>query len=201
MTLVSTRSRWRELANLEGLISEATGVKLAELAAAVPNTQTVVNIGVFKGKSTCYLAEGSALGGRATVLAIDPWDLPGNPDGKHHYHGALDKFVEQLAQVGLEWAVWAIKEFSAVVAGWNPDIVGPVGLLFIDGDHEYESVREDWNAWYPHLAPGAVVAFDDYQTPKNPGVGRFVKELQGTRPQDQWEIQQPLAICRVGEPR
>ena len=37
----------------------------------------------------------------------------------------------------------------------------PISLLWIDGDHEYESARSDFKLWEPHLRPDAVVAFHD----------------------------------------
>jgi cephalosporin hydroxylase len=37
----------------------------------------------------------------------------------------------------------------------------PISLLWIDGDHEYESVRQDLRLWEPYLLPGATVALHD----------------------------------------
>lgn len=39
---------------------------------------------------------------------------------------------------------------------------GDVGLLHIDGNHRYKAVLADIDAWTPHLAPSAVLVFDDY---------------------------------------
>jgi hypothetical protein len=47
--------------------------------------------------------------------------------------------------------------------------------LFIDGDHRYEAVRADFAAWQPHLAPGAIVAFDDSDFAD---VARAIAELE-----------------------
>jgi len=44
-----------------------------------------------------------------------------------------------------------------VASGW----AHPVSLLWIDGDHEYDSVRRDLEVWEPHLLPDAVVALHD----------------------------------------
>ena len=37
-----------------------------------------------------------------------------------------------------------------------------VDMLFIDGCHETEAVLRDLDRWHPKLAPGAIVAGDDY---------------------------------------
>ena len=60
---------------------------------------------------------------------------------------------------------------EAVAAEWS----GAISLLWIDGDHEYESVRRDYVLWQPHLRPDAVVALHD--TFVWPGPERVVREL------------------------
>jgi predicted O-methyltransferase YrrM len=40
----------------------------------------------------------------------------------------------------------------------------PIGLFVHDGDHSYRSQREDLEAVWPHLAPGAAIAVDDVWT-------------------------------------
>ncbi len=52
---------------------------------------------------------------------------------------------------------------------------GAVSLLWIDGDHAYESARRDLELWEPHLLPDAVVALHD--TFVFPGPERVVREL------------------------
>jgi hypothetical protein len=47
-------------------------------------------------------------------------------------------------------------------------------VVYIDGDHEYESVRFDLALWLEVLAPGGVLIGDDYQWP---GVRRAVQEV------------------------
>jgi hypothetical protein len=41
----------------------------------------------------------------------------------------------------------------------------PIGLLHLDGDHTYEGVVADLQAWLPHLTWDAVVALDDATDP------------------------------------
>ncbi len=47
-------------------------------------------------------------------------------------------------------------------------------LIFIDGGHSYDVVRDDWEKSQQLLAPGGVIVFDDYP---NYGVGRLVHEI------------------------
>lgn len=69
--------------------------------------------------------------------------------------------------MGLQDRVTAVRGFSMYVAAdWGL----PVGLLHVDGDHQYRSVLADLTAWWPHLISGGTVICDDYGTERNPGV-------------------------------
>ena len=166
-----------KLAELEGLLNPGIGEALAGLAGAVPEDLAVVEVGSFKGKSTAYLAAGAKDGAGAHVWAVDPWDLPGNVYGKHGYNAPVvrETFERQLRSLRLWARVTAVRSFSAdAAAAWDGP---PIGLLFIDGDHTERAVRADLAAWSPHLAPSHVVAFDDYDTKRNPGVKAVVDGL------------------------
>ncbi len=46
--------------------------------------------------------------------------------------------------------------------------LGGVDFVFIDGDHSYDGLRGDWEAWSPLIAPGGCVALHDSRsTPNN----------------------------------
>jgi len=50
-----------------------------------------------------------------------------------------------------------------------------VGLLWLDGDHGYEGVRGDLDAWFPWLVTDGVVAFHDVDVL---GVKQLLDELR-----------------------
>jgi hypothetical protein len=119
------------------------------------------------------LGVGADEGHGAHVWAIDPWDLPGerypfkwlnDPAKKNRKLFTIPDTREaakfHIQELGLEDTVTLVQDFSVNAANnWS----GPeVGLLFIDGDHREEKVLEDWEAWLPHLASEAIVAWDDY---------------------------------------
>lgn len=173
-----TPEQLTRLAALEGLIPEAVGLRLAQLASEVPLQQCIVEIGSYKGRSTAYLASGARAGLEAPVFAIDPWDLPGNVGGRFGFDQGATRaaFHAQLARAGIAPQVTPFRAFSRELAKWWQR---PIGLLYIDGSHLERDVRADWEAWRPHLAHPAVVAFDDYRTARNPGVERVVDRLRG----------------------
>jgi hypothetical protein len=47
-------------------------------------------------------------------------------------------------------------------------------VLFIDGDHSYEGVKADWDAYKSFLEPGSIVIFHDYGWAD--GVKKVVRE-------------------------
>lgn len=53
-----------------------------------------------------------------------------------------------------------------------------IDCIFIDGDHRYEAVLQDLNAWYPKLKPGCLIVGDDYWMPQ---VERAVQEFFASR--------------------
>ena len=57
----------------------------------------------------------------------------------------------------------------------------PIDFVFIDADHGYEGVRDDLEAWWPHVRPGGIVAGHDFDQPEWPGVRKAVEECLGKR--------------------
>lgn len=60
------------------------------------------------------------------------------------------------------------------------DLAGAVDLLFIDGDHSYEAVRDDWRNYHSLVRPGGLVAFHDASGKRQPptnGASLFLAEL------------------------
>lgn len=177
--------RQRDLDSYEGYLYRTEGARLCWLATQVPAGREIVEIGSFKGKSACYLARGVQImrpGLRPMVHCVDLWDIGGQ--GEYVHLGfdepeTYDTFKRQVSQAGAKPDVAPWKADS-VTAGRNWHGL-PIGLLFIDGDHRYEPVWADIEAWTPHLAPGAWVAFHDYYD-KFPGVIRAV---------DEWVAQTP----------
>lgn len=165
------------LAELEGLIPEDVGAVLAFYAAKVPRDQAIVEVGSYKGKSTCYLATGARDGDGAHVWAVDAWDTDGNVTGRFGFAEPTTReaFERQVRSMRLWSRITPLRGFSVdVAATWE----GPkIGLLYIDADHQAHNVRADFRSWEPHLQPGAIVIFDDVDTKRNPGVRVVVDEL------------------------
>ena len=171
-----------ELAALDGLISRDVGELLYSFAALVPADQAIVELGSYRGKSTCYLATGAAIDNGAPVYAVDAWSeevsawraavLSALPSP------AFEDFTAQLDKAGVNDGVHVIRSLTTLAAELYDG--PPVGLLYIDGDHNRAAVLADFRAWRRHLAPDAVIIFDDFGVTKNPGVSLAVGDLEAS---------------------
>jgi hypothetical protein len=50
-------------------------------------------------------------------------------------------------------------------------------FIFIDGAHDYASVKADTELAHLLIVPGGIIAWHDYQHPKNPDVARLIHEI------------------------
>ena len=64
-----------------------------------------------------------------------------------------------------------VEELSRVLSD------APIDFLFIDGDHSYEGVKQDYQRYSPFVRPGGFVALHDIAAADAPGVARFWSEL------------------------
>ena len=158
---------------------------LYTLAREVPPGKAIVELGAWLGKSTIMLAAGSMAGSRAPVYAVDFFALSGDAgydysifldSGSHDY---LSMFLRNIRDSGLSSIVTPVKSSTVEAARtWT----GPsVGLLFIDANHNYHAVLNDFQAWMGHCSLAARVLFHDYGLTGYPGVSRFVDRLLATR--------------------
>lgn len=141
-----------------------------------------VEIGSARGKSACAVGLALQRNGGGKLFAIDPHSATSWNDSE-----SVDTFTiinENLRKAGVTDFVEVVRAKSGDAAkAWRETI----DLIFIDGDHSYEGVKADWEAFLPHLNQFGVVAFHDTLWDLRPdpklsradmGVPRFVNELR-----------------------
>jgi predicted O-methyltransferase YrrM len=185
------RRCWPLIDAVEGfLISPDQERWLFKAAKSLPDHAVILEIGSFKGRSTCCLAFGCR-GSRKHVFAVDTFE--GNEKDFRagvlfdtNYYSVLKGNIERN---GLTEYVTTVTGTSADVGKtWNT----PIHLLFIDGGHEYEDVLADFQTFFPHVVPGGMVAFHDvhnFETDPDrpagfPGVLRVWNEYAAPRLSD-----------------
>jgi len=154
-----TRKEIADMARgVEGWLFEAETVLLYELARQADPKGVIVEIGSWKGKSTVCMAKGAEAGKGAKIYAIDP-----HIGSEEHQVGGkkvwtFDQFKANIKRMGVEQRITPIVETSIAAA---KDFNQPVSLIFIDGAHDFDSVKEDFETWYPKVIEGGVIAFHD----------------------------------------
>lgn len=176
--------------SVEGWLSRAQAALLIELAAAVPAHEAIVEIGNYRGRSTVALGLGAERGG-ATVYSVDPHDeFVGARGGRFGPHDQA-RLYANLARTGVGARVRVVGLRSLQVARAWPQ--RDVHLVFLDGDHRYDAVRGDYEAWEPHLLPEAEVLFDDCDFAD---VNRLIGELVAAGRLREIERVGKVARCR-----
>lgn len=154
------------LKKIRGLLSHGAGLILQEHAAQVQPPDSIVEVGSYTGKSTCYLATAMQPGVR--MFAVDAWDTlqeMGWAEDERHGYSDPDTYAEfrdNLVRFGVASKVRVTRADSRVAARRLRNSVRPIGLFWLDGDHRVAGVRADLNAWVPLMNDETIVLFDDY---------------------------------------
>jgi len=143
------------LNNVEGWLGLDDAIFLYE--EAIRARGPIIEIGAFRGRSTIALALGGRKSG-SLVYSIDPHtDFEGIFGG---HFGPMDReaYYRNILNAGVaENAALVNLPSTQVANSWRIEIA----LLFIDGDHRYEAVRQDMLSWSIFLRRGGLIVFDD----------------------------------------
>jgi predicted O-methyltransferase YrrM len=150
------------------------------LATNASTRKAVVEFGSWKGRSTKAIA----LACPGTVYAVDHWkgsesELSTNQAEAVRLgaDGLYDLFRLNLRDEIRSGKVIPIRaeSKSATLFLSAEKGYGWADMLFIDGDHMYESVKRDIQLWMPFVAHGGLLCGHDYYDA--PGVMQAVREL------------------------
>ena len=130
---------------------------LATLLRLAKGRRRVAELGTAEGWTAVALALAD---GQRSVTTLDPFPSP-----------TRETYLELAPRSTLR-RIEFVQAFGEV----EPEI-RDVDFLFIDASHQRELTVRTFRAWQPALAPGAIVAFHDYDNPAYPGVGEAIAEL------------------------
>jgi predicted O-methyltransferase YrrM len=167
MTIEAARQRTR---GVEGWLTDREGEALFRLARDHGKLGAVVEIGSWKGRSTIWLACGQRAGTGGKVVAIDPHTGSTEHQTTERVW-TFHEFQHNVSAAGVADLVEPLVMTSREAASM---LNQPVGLIFIDGAHDYEAVRADFEAWFPKVVDGGVMAFNDADS--WPDVFQLVRE-------------------------
>ena len=149
-------------------------VLLHKTAKSLKTNSVCVEIGSYLGASSCFIA--GAISPDSKLICIDTW---GNNAMKYD-NSDIDveerdtyrefiintrKYSNKIIKIR-KWSYDAIEDIKK--------ITNSIDFLFIDGDHNYDGVKRDWELFSKLLRKEAVVAFHDTGWAK--GVQRVIRE-------------------------
>ena len=137
---------------------------------------TIVEVGIFDGKSTCFLADYIKTHSlKIKFYAVDIWTM----DEEYN------RFIQNAIDCEILDVITPIRLSSEQAAATFKDEM--FEFIFIDASHEHDDVQKDLNAWFPKLKFGGLMGGDDYD-PCWPGVIKAVDEKFGTLAKKQWPV-------------
>lgn len=129
---------------IDGKITKREGKLLQKLGKKA--CSGIIEIGPWKGKSTCYLASKSS-------VHIYTIDLFTGTDGTEN---TLKPFLKNIKNY--KYIKWFKGKSSNMVNKFEDD---SYDLIFIDGNHTFKFVMEDYKNYYPKIVNGGIMAFHD----------------------------------------
>lgn len=143
-----------------------------------------VEIGCLDGYSSAAILEASEL----HLTSIDPF-IPDSMEpsligSEAKYHENVKPWAPERASLIPGYSYNAVKAFYP-----EPNI----DFLFIDGDHTYPAVLQDFTDWTPHVKPGGLLAMHDCRMGRegspnfHEGPSRVAREMIFGQP-DKWEV-------------
>ncbi len=164
--------------NIDGFLAEDEGLFLFNTAKNCQDRGVIVEIGSWKGTSTVWIGLGSKEGKKIKIYAIDPYTGSLNENAglieNQKSLTTFEEFKKNIKTANVDDIIFPIiKTSEQAVKNFNE----PVEFIFIDGDHKYESVKLDFDLWFPKVINGGIMAFHDSVGNGFPGPKKVVKNL------------------------
>ena len=143
---------------VDGFLTDSEGEFLYNAAKKCEGKGVIVEIGSWKGKSTIWLASGTKIKNIMKIYAIDPHTGGTSLEFKNKDIKTFKDFKNNIKKAKCEKIVIPIVQTSEEA---SKNFKEPVEFIFIDGAHDYKSVKKDFDLWYPKLINGGTIAFHD----------------------------------------
>jgi len=138
--------------------------------------KTIVEIGVQFGETTAFLCDAARMTG-GKVFGYDYFE----PIGVYTTLNAppMDVAEKTILNSGAKRDTFKLTKVDTTSDDFNKillqDTNGVIDFAFIDGDHSYNGVKNDFLKVYPYLIEDGIIAFHDTYT--HAGCRKFVLEL------------------------
>jgi predicted O-methyltransferase YrrM len=157
----------------------------------------IVEVGSWKGRSAVHMGNKCKEFGLATeIVCVDTWlgspglytregdQFRGGLKMRHGYPTLYYTFLSNVKNNGLEELVTPFPLPSLLAAEVLSHFHIKAQLIYVDGAHDFKSVSDDLNAFWPLVSEDGVIMGDDYSWPT---VARAANEFSV-------RVQRPLVI-------
>ena len=151
------------------IVSHLTVKERIKINRLALRAKWISEIGSYVGASACCFGASAWNNPRKTIICIDTWNNCAMSEGSRD---TWDEFQKNTS-IFRDYII-PVRGFSTEVVERVRAITDTLDLLFIDGDHSYQGVKADWEAYKGFLTPGSIVIFHDYGWAD--GVKRVIQE-------------------------
>lgn len=130
------------------------------------NPDTIVEVGVWGGKSLIPMAHALRANAKGMIYGIDPWDSNESADGMEganldwwssvDHKMILQNLEKKIGEFGLQNQITLIKTTSQLAP-----VILDIDILHIDGNHSEKASTLDVSKWVPLVRKGGIIIFDD----------------------------------------
>jgi MMP 1-O-methyltransferase len=167
-----------QIERIKGFLDPEEGMRLFDVALEASRLGPCLEIGSYCGKSSIYLGE-ACKAGNTVLFSVDHHrgseeQQPGEEyfepelfDVRAYQMDTFPLFRKTIDLFNLEDTVVPLVCRSEIAArAWAT----PLGLVFIDGGHAFETALTDYRSWAMHIMPrGYLLIHDIFQDPKDGG--------------------------------
>jgi predicted O-methyltransferase YrrM len=150
--------------------------ELTWLANVARSCSCIVEFGSFLGRSTRALADNAPE--NAKIYAVDPWNGPYKLDSGENLEVVdtyvMPQFIANLREYVESGKVIPIRNFSYNFYLTDYEYAD---MVFIDGDHRYDTVVKDIKKALWLLKPNGIICGHDYAFSTWPGVKKAVDKM------------------------
>jgi len=178
------------MSDLDDLIASVAGWCDPEKAAYLRDlvvsskARSIVDVGVFGGKSTFSFIEGCRQQGFGLVYGVDSWDLSDNTEDLTQAQDVefwetidLRSHMERFLEKAFETEAWDYLRLLNIQSQRAYRIFddAEIDVLHVDGSHTETAALRDIQNWWPKLNVGGFVILDDNHLASVKPTVEFVK--------------------------
>lgn len=147
--------------DIPGWCPEEEGEFLQQAVRDYAKEKIVVEIGSWCGRSASCMAEA----GPKKVYCFDPYPAQSQAVTEAKSNGSGIN-----APLALEMMLNAVRHSNGIIIlyiqsgemGGLQWVGNKVSLLYVDGEHHSDTIKDELTAWLPHMSKDSAIIFDDY---------------------------------------